>query len=65
MVREPLLDIRRQTDVALAGERCAALRRVRETMGLTNLKIMIPFCRRVEEARKVIEAMTEHGLKRG
>ncbi|TPQ39100.1 phosphoenolpyruvate synthase [Bradyrhizobium guangdongense] len=44
---------------------CAALRRVRQTMGLTNLKIMIPFCRRVEEARKVIEAMAEHGLKRG
>jgi pyruvate,water dikinase len=44
---------------------CAALRRVRDVMGLTNLKIMIPFCRRVEEARKVIEAMAQHGLKRG
>jgi pyruvate,water dikinase len=44
---------------------CAALRRVRDVMGLTNLKIMIPFCRRVEEASKVIEAMTQHGLKRG
>jgi pyruvate,water dikinase len=44
---------------------CAALRRVRDTMGLTNLKIMIPFCRRVEEARKVIETMAGHGLKRG
>jgi len=33
-------------------------------MGLTNLKIMIPFCRRVEEARNVIEAMARHGLKR-
>lgn len=44
---------------------CAALRRVRETMGLVNLKIMIPFCRRVEEARKVIEVMAGHGLKRG
>ena len=43
---------------------CAALRRVRQTMGLTNLKIMIPFCRRLEEARKVIEAMAQHGLKR-
>jgi pyruvate, water dikinase len=44
---------------------CAALRRVRDTMGLANLKIMIPFCRRVDEARKVIEAMAEHGLRRG
>ncbi len=44
---------------------CAALRRVRETMGLTNLKIMIPFCRRLEEARKVLDAMAGQGLKRG
>jgi len=44
---------------------CAALRRVRDVMGLTNLKIMIPFCRRVEEARNVIEAMARLGLKRG
>ncbi|WP_454633207.1 phosphoenolpyruvate synthase [Bradyrhizobium cenepequi] len=44
---------------------CEALRHVRDTMGLTNLKIMIPFCRRVEEARKVIEALAQHGLKRG
>ena len=44
---------------------CAALRRVRDTMGLTNLRVMVPFCRRVEEARRVIEAMGQHGLKRG
>ncbi|MGY3447908.1 phosphoenolpyruvate synthase [Bradyrhizobium sp. USDA 4353] len=44
---------------------CAALKRVRDAMGLANLKIMIPFCRRVEEARKVIAAMAEHGLVRG
>ncbi|MGA7806849.1 phosphoenolpyruvate synthase [Bradyrhizobium sp.] len=44
---------------------CAALRRVRDVMGLSNLKIMIPFCRRVEEARSVIEAMARNGLKRG
>ncbi|WP_315767206.1 MULTISPECIES: phosphoenolpyruvate synthase [unclassified Bradyrhizobium] len=44
---------------------CAALRRVRDVMGLTNLKIMIPFCRRVDEARKVIETMAGHGLERG
>ncbi len=44
---------------------CAALRRVREDMGLVNLKIMIPFCRRVEEARRVIDIMAAQGLKRG
>ncbi|PAY07889.1 phosphoenolpyruvate synthase [Bradyrhizobium sp. UFLA03-84] len=44
---------------------CTALKRVREDMGLTNLKIMIPFCRRVDEARRVIQAMDEHGLKQG
>jgi pyruvate,water dikinase len=43
---------------------CAALRRVREDMGLNNLIIMVPFCRRVEEARRVIEAMANNGLKR-
>lgn len=42
---------------------CAALRRVVKEMGLTNLKVMIPFCRRVDEARRVIQAMGEHGLK--
>ncbi|MEI8170769.1 MAG: phosphoenolpyruvate synthase [Rhodoferax sp.] len=44
---------------------CAALKRVREVMGLTNLKLMVPFCRRLEEARGVLAAMAEHGLKRG
>ena len=44
---------------------CAAMLRVRETMGLTNLKLMVPFCRRLEEARKVLAAMARHGLKRG
>jgi pyruvate,water dikinase len=44
---------------------CAALRRVRQDMGLTNLRVMIPFCRRVEEARHVLDAMASHGLKRG
>jgi len=34
-------------------------------MGLKNLKVMIPFCRRVEEAKRVIDAMTRHGLERG
>ncbi len=44
---------------------CRALKRVRETMGLTNLKIMVPFCRRLDEARRVLDAMAGHGLKRG
>ena len=44
---------------------CAALRRVREDMGLTNVRVMVPFCRRVEEAKRVIDAMAKHGLKRG
>jgi pyruvate,water dikinase len=44
---------------------CAALRRVRQDMGLINLRIMVPFCRRVEEARRVLDAMASHGLKRG
>jgi pyruvate, water dikinase len=44
---------------------CAALRRVREEMGLTNVRIMIPFCRRIDEARRVIDALAQNGLKRG
>ena len=44
---------------------CAAMRRVREVMGLTNLKLMIPFCRRVDEAERVLKAMADHGLVRG
>jgi pyruvate,water dikinase len=44
---------------------CAALRRVREDMGLENVRIMVPFCRRVEEAAQVIAALEKHGLKRG
>ncbi|MDO9586983.1 MAG: phosphoenolpyruvate synthase [Brevundimonas sp.] len=44
---------------------CEALLRVRRDMGLTNLRLMVPFCRRVEEGRAVLEAMARHGLKRG
>lgn len=44
---------------------CAALKRVRSEMGLTNLKIMVPFCRREDEARRVIAAMAQHGLRQG
>ena len=44
---------------------CAALLRVRKEMGLTNIKIMIPFVRTVAEAKRVIEVMAQHGLKQG
>ncbi len=44
---------------------CAAMRRVRETMGLKNLKVMVPFCRRLDEADRVLAAMEEEGLVRG
>ncbi|HMM85427.1 phosphoenolpyruvate synthase [Azohydromonas sp.] len=44
---------------------CIALRRVREAMGLTNLKLMVPFCRRLDEARRVLQVMARHGLERG
>ena len=44
---------------------CAAMKRVRDEMGLTNLKLMIPFCRRIDEAERVIEVMEKCGLKRG
>ncbi|XOV88208.1 MAG: phosphoenolpyruvate synthase [Pseudomonadota bacterium] len=44
---------------------CEALRYVREDMGLTNVIPMIPFCRRIDEARRVLEKMAEQGLVRG
>jgi pyruvate,water dikinase len=44
---------------------CAALHRVRADMGLTNLVVMVPFCRRVEEAKTVVAEMAKHGLCRG
>jgi pyruvate,water dikinase len=44
---------------------CQAMRRVRDEMGLTNVKLMIPFCRRVAEGEKVLEVMAENGLRRG
>lgn len=44
---------------------CAALKRVREQMGLVNLKVMIPFCRSLEEARKVCQELAVNGLERG
>ncbi|MBJ7880172.1 phosphoenolpyruvate synthase [Gelidibacter salicanalis] len=44
---------------------CKAIKRVREQMGLTNLKVMVPFCRTIEEGKKVLTVMEENGLKRG
>jgi len=44
---------------------CQAIKKVRDEMGLKNLKVMIPFCRTVEEGKKVQEVMAENGLKRG
>jgi pyruvate,water dikinase len=44
---------------------CRAMRRVREEMGLSNLRLMIPFCRRVQEAELVLRTMAQHGLERG
>jgi len=47
------------------GLECAAIKKVREVMGLENVKVMIPFCRTVEEGQKVLDTMAEFGLKRG
>ena len=44
---------------------CVALRPVREDMGLINLVIMVPFCRRVVEAKTVLAELAKHGLRRG
>lgn len=43
---------------------CAAIKKVREKMGLINLKVMVPFCRTVEEGKKVLKVMENNGLKR-
>ena len=43
----------------------AAMKKVRNELGLTNVQIMIPFVRNVEEAKGVVELLAEHGLKRG
>jgi len=44
---------------------CAAIKRVRDDMGLTNLKIMVPFCRTIKEGEKVVSVLAENGLKSG
>jgi len=47
------------------GMECKAIKRVREKMGLSNITIMIPFCRTVEELKKVYTVMEKYGLQRG
>ncbi len=44
---------------------CQAMKKVRDDMGLTNLKLMVPFCRTVEEGCRVLAEMEKQGLKRG
>jgi pyruvate,water dikinase len=44
---------------------CRAFRKVRDEMGLTNVKVMVPFCRTPEEGRKVLQVMRENGLVQG
>ncbi|MCK4735268.1 MAG: phosphoenolpyruvate synthase, partial [Methanophagales archaeon] len=44
---------------------CKAIKKVRDEMGLTNLIVMVPFCRTPEEGKKVIETMEAFGLKQG
>jgi len=47
------------------GLECIAIKKVREEMGLTNVKVMVPFCRTPEEGKKVVEIMKEYGLVQG
>ncbi len=47
------------------GLECRAMKRVREEMGFENVILMIPFCRRVQEGKAVLELMEKHGLRRG
>ena len=47
------------------GLECQAITKVRDEMGLVNVKVMVPFCRTPEEGRKVIATMEEFGLKQG
>jgi len=44
---------------------CRAMKRVRDDMGLVNVKLMVPFCRTVAEGRRVLDVMAQAGLKRG
>jgi pyruvate, water dikinase len=55
-------DVRYRAGFALE---CRAMRKVRDEMGLTNVKLMIPFCRTPQEGRLVVAEMAKHGLRRG
>lgn len=44
---------------------CKAIKKVRDEMGLNNVKVMVPFCRTVDEGKRVIEVMRKNGLKQG
>jgi pyruvate,water dikinase len=44
---------------------CQAMRRARDDMGMANIRLMIPFCRRVEEGERVLQVMADNGLRRG
>lgn len=44
---------------------CEAIKKVRDQMGLTNVKVMVPFCRTVEEGKKALQIMRDYGLKKG
>jgi len=44
---------------------CKAIQKVRDLMGLTNLAVMVPFCRTIHEGKKVLDLMSDHGLKKG
>jgi pyruvate, water dikinase len=44
---------------------CAALRNVREELGFTNVELMVPFVRTVDEAKRVVDLMAQNGLRRG
>ncbi|WP_230971635.1 phosphoenolpyruvate synthase [Nitrogeniibacter aestuarii] len=44
---------------------CAAMRKVRDVLGLTNVQLMVPFVRNVEEGQEVVDLLAHHGLRRG
>ena len=44
---------------------CVAMKKVRNELGLTNVQLMVPFVRNLDEAKAVVDLLAEHGLKRG
>ena len=60
------LAVLRSRDIVTAfALECRAMKKVRDEMGLYNVKLMVPFCRTVDEGRRVMAEMEKHGLKRG